>query len=38
MESSFTGVMALHGIYTESDMPGCLKFMRNAIAEAREEK
>lgn len=34
----FTGVMALHGIYTESDMPGCLKFMQNAVAQARKEK
>lgn len=37
-EAGFGGVMALHGIYAEEDMPGCLQFMKSAIAKARKEK
>ncbi|MBQ3223298.1 MAG: sugar phosphate isomerase/epimerase [Clostridia bacterium] len=36
-EAGFSGVMALHGIYKEDDMPICLEFMKNAIAQARKE-
>jgi len=35
-EAGFGGVMALHGIYAEEDMEGCLAFMKKAIRQAQE--
>lgn len=35
--AGFAGDIALHGIYAEEDMPGCLAFMLNAMRMAEEE-